>query len=122
MAVEQTGIDITMPAAADLSGAQFRFMIVDTNGRATVSGANGKVLGILQNKPNAAGAAARVRISGVSKLQLGNAGTAQQYVASNAQGFGTTASNTGDWIGAQVLTNVGGSGDITDVALRTFHY
>ena len=122
MAVTQEGIDITMPAAADLSAQQFRAMIVDTNGQATTSAALGKVIGILQNKPAAAGRGARIRISGTSKLQGGAALAEQDYVASNAQGFGTAAASLNDEVFAIVLTQTGGSGDITDVLIHRFRY
>lgn len=122
MAVTQEGIDITVPAAADLSGVQFRAMIIDTNGQGTTSGANGKVIGILQNKPAAAGRAAQIRIVGVSKLQGGAAFAEQDYIASNAQGFGTAAASLNDEVFAQALTQSGGSGDIMDVLIQRFRY
>ena len=122
MAVTQEGIDITLPAAADLSAKQFYAMIVDTTGRATTSGALGKVIGILQNKPAAAGRAAQIRIVGISKLVGGAALAEQDYVASNAQGFGTAAASLNDEVFAQVLTQSGGSGDVTDVIIQRFRY
>lgn len=122
MAVTQEGIDITLPAAGDLSAVQYRAMIVDTTGRATTSAALGKVIGILQNKPAAAGRAAQIRIAGVSKLEGGAALAEQDYVASNAQGFGTAAASLNDEVFGVVLTQSGGSGDITDVLLQRFRY
>ena len=60
-------IDVSLPAAADLSAKQYFAMKVDTSGDCAVAGANEKCLGILQNKPSAAGETARVRVQGISK-------------------------------------------------------
>jgi len=122
MAVTQEGIDITLPAAGDLSAKQYCAMIVDTTGRATTSAALGKVIGILQNKPAAAGRAARIRVVGVSKLAGGAALNEQDYITSNAQGFGTAGASLNDEIFAQALVQSGGSGDITDVLIQRFRY
>lgn len=122
MAVQQDGIDITLPAAADLSTRQYHAVAIDTNGRAALSGSAGNVVGILQNKPSALGQAARVRIVGVSKHRGGAALGEGDRLQSNAQGFGTAAAGTGDEIFAVVLTATGGSGDITDVMLDRFRY
>ena len=122
MAVTQEGMDITLPAAGDLSAKQYYAMIVDTTGRATTSAALGKVIGILQNKPAAAGRPARLRIAGVSKLVGGAALAEQDYVASNAQGFGTAAASLNDEVFSVVLTQTGGSGDVADILIHRFRY
>lgn len=122
MAVNQDGIDITLPAAADLSARQFHAVAIDTNGQVALSGAAGNVVGILQNKPSAAGQAARVRIAGVSKHRGGAALGEGDRLQSNAQGFGTATTTDGNEIFATVLTATGGSGDITDVLITRFRY
>lgn len=60
-------IDVSLPAAGDLSTKQFLAMTIDTNGRVTTATANAKVIGILQNKPDAIDTTARVRVQGISK-------------------------------------------------------
>lgn len=122
MSTSNVGIDIPLTVAADLSAAQFRFMIVGTDGRGTTSAANGKIIGILQNTPAAAGRAGVFRIAGVSKLEVGASVSAGDYLASNAQGFGTTAASLVDQIGAQALSTANGSGDYIDVLLQPFRY
>lgn len=115
-------IDVSIPAAADLSSNQYRLIVVDTNGRGTISAANNKVLGILQNKPAAQDAPARVRIAGISKMVAGEALAENDYIASNAQGFGTAAASAADEVCAICIAAVGGSADIADVVLRHFRY
>jgi hypothetical protein len=117
------GIDITLPAAADLSSYQYRFMVVDANGRGTLSTSCLAVpLGILQNKPGTADAAARIRISGVSKLVFGAATNEAALLASGPEGCGTATTTAGDGVGAVCLHAVGGSADIQDVVLNQFRY
>jgi len=116
-------IDITLPAASDLSSYQYRFVVVDANGRGTLSTSCLAVpLGILQNKPSAADAAARIRISGVSKLVYGAATNEAAELASGPEGCGTATTTSGDGVGAICLHAVGGSTDIQDVVLRNYRY
>lgn len=60
-------IDVSLVAASDLSSKQYFAMKVDTSNECEQAGANEKVLGILQNAPEA-GETARVRIQGVTKI------------------------------------------------------
>lgn len=71
MAVELQGLDIGfLKASADLSSYQHYGVKVSAD--FTVAPATAAAVdGILQNKPAAAGRACQVRISGVSKVELG---------------------------------------------------
>ena len=115
--------DITLPAAADLSSHQYKFITPDANGRGTITTtaviAN---IGILQNKPDAVNKPARIRHAGISKLLMGAAVDEGGLIGSNLQGFGTAvaAGQVGVFIGAIALAAVGGSGDIGDVLLTRF--
>ena len=116
-------VDITLPAAADLSGHQYKFVIVDANGRGTVLTACTTVpLGILQNKPGTADVGARIRVSGVSKLRFGAATNEGAELASGPEGFGTATTTSGDGVGAICLHSVGGSADINDVLIARYRY
>ena len=124
-------IDISLPAAADLSTYQYKFMTVDANGRGTVaSAATTRILGILQNKPGAVDAPARIRTAGISKL-VGGAALAEgdcltstpiDATSGSANGMGTAAAATsiGCFIGAIALAATGGSADIADVLLTRY--
>jgi hypothetical protein len=109
MAFEIPGTCITLEAAADLSAKQYYFVYVDSNGQAAVcSAATDQPIGILQDKPAAAGRACTVMVNGISKvssdaaLSLGNkVGTSADGQAA-AYAFGTdkTAFIVGTVIGA----------------------
>lgn len=116
--------DMTMPAAADLSSSQYRIMAIDANGRATVAidPQAVSIIGILQNKPDAADAAARIRTSGISKLQFGAAANEGAYVTTNPQGFGTATTTANDQVIGRVLHAPGGSADIQDVLVQYGRY
>jgi hypothetical protein len=90
MAFEIKGIDISLPAAEDLSSDQFRIVVQDaTSGKVRRPNAATDIpLGVLQNAPSAVDKAAVVRpigCGGISKVQLGatlaiNAIVAMEYV------------------------------------------
>lgn len=124
-------IDITLPAGADLSAYQYHFAAVDASGYGTItSAATTPNLGILQNKPSAAGQAARIRVAGISKLVAGAALNEGDMLAStpvdatsgSAHGFGTAAAagQVGVFVGAICLASCGASADITDVLVTRF--
>ena len=73
MAYEMDVLDITCIAAADLSSYQYRFVKLTADNTVNVCGAGEQAIGVLQNKP-IAGAAARVRVFGVSRITNGTAG------------------------------------------------
>lgn len=124
-------LDITLPAAADLSTYQYKFVKVDANGRGTITAnATDPILGILQNKPSVQDAPARIRIAGISKLVGGAAlnegdmlaSTVQDATSGSANGMGTAAAagQVGVFVGAICLAATGGSGDIADVLVTRF--
>ena len=70
MAFSENMQTISLVAASDLSGKQYYFVAVDTDGKAALTGDDGNPIGVLQNKPEA-GQAATVAIAGVTKLYIG---------------------------------------------------
>ena len=109
--------DFTLPAAGDLSSHQYKFMVVDANGRGTVAtSCTSVIIGILQNKPSATDSPARIRPAGnISKLKFGAAANEGAYLTSNEEGFGTATTQDMAHVGAIALHAPGGSGDIQDV-------
>lgn len=110
MRIHLPGQDITFDAAADLSTAQFKFMIgaaaagTSQLARVNVSGANGRTIGVLQNKPNAANLGAVVRVSGMTKLSVDNSAiVVGSPLRSDASGLGTLAGTDKDKVGAIAL-------------------
>lgn len=70
MAFEGAGHIESLEAAGDLSAAQYKFVKLDSNGQVAVcTGVTDKPIGILQDKPAAAGRVAQVMLYGVSKVQ-----------------------------------------------------
>lgn len=89
MATQEDGRPITLAASGDLSGAQYRCVKIDINGRAAVAGTGEPVVGILQNRPSALGDMCVVyRLDGTRrKAYVGAAGiTAGVPLASDSTG------------------------------------
>lgn len=115
--------DITLPASADLSSHQYKFITVDANGRGTIcTAATNPIIGILQNKPSAQDEPARIRVQGISKIYGGAALNEGDMVASNLQGFGTAAAagQVAVQVGGICLAATGGSGEYADVLVTRF--
>ncbi|MFO0271381.1 MAG: capsid cement protein [Gemmatimonadota bacterium] len=86
MAYEENRLTITLPVAADYSADQYRFVSVDSNGRALRGALNARAIGVLQNDPSALGMAGVVAVAGVSKVVAGGPVTAGAAVTTDAQG------------------------------------
>lgn len=100
MAIEQRILDVSYPAAEDLTGDQFRFVVLEAGKVRRPDSASERALGVLQNRP-AAGQAAQVRTNGVSKLVAGgaineNAQVKAEYVSASDAGKGLATTTTGD--------------------------
>jgi allophanate hydrolase subunit 2 len=112
MALQEAVKSITLPAAGDLSTKQFRLMGVNSSGQAdTIAAANAKAIGVLQNKPNAAGREAEVAISGRLKIVAGTGGVAAgAEVEADANGAVVTAAGAGSHIVGIVLVAAAAGG------------
>jgi hypothetical protein len=103
MAIEILQWDIGfLKAAADLSSKQHLFMKLSAADTANVAGAGEAIIGILQNKPAAAGRACEIRRLGVSKITAGDTVTVGAKLKSDSAGKGVAAS-TGDLYGGICL-------------------
>jgi hypothetical protein len=91
MAYEIPGFSFTLPSAADYrTGAgQFRFVNVNSSGKAVAAGAAGACIGVRQNKPNLNEAMTIVN-SGIVFVEAGAAITAGALVESDASGRAIT--------------------------------
>ena len=89
-----------------------------TGEKVVACGANEKVLGILQNKPNGSTnqATARVRILGNSKLSIAETVAFGNYLTSTAASKGEVADAANEELGAKSLTS-GESGDLIDALI-----
>lgn len=87
MAYDQNAtLDLSFPAGADLSAAQYKFVEVGTGGTVTLcNAATDRPIGVLQNKPTS-GKMATVRVIGVTKVQADAALTRGTLVGTSADG------------------------------------
>jgi hypothetical protein len=70
MAYEIPGFVVSLEAAADLSAHQYKFVKLNSSGQiAAIAAATDIPVGVLQNKPAAAGDVGEVMVLGVTKLQ-----------------------------------------------------
>lgn len=92
MAYEEILQVISADAAADLSSHQFKFVQQTTSG-INLANATSDVLGILQDKPAAAGRAGSVAVGGVSKLTCVSTGgiVAGSVLTASTVGLGVLA-------------------------------
>lgn len=74
MATEVPGLVISIEAGQDLSSDQYKVVVIASDGQVDVAGGAQTAIpvGVLQNKPSAAGSAATVMVSGVTKAIAGN--------------------------------------------------
>jgi hypothetical protein len=121
MAYIEAGVNVTLLAAADQSAKQFRFMDINTSGRAALqTSAGGRIACVSLEKPSAAGAPGTYQISGIAKVVAGAAVTAGDNVQSDTDGRAITAAS-GDHIGGIALTTVAAAGELVQVLLGSNH-
>jgi hypothetical protein len=101
---EIPGHNVTIEAAGDLSGAQFRAVTRNSAGRAALhSGQGTRMTGILQNKPSALGRAGPVMLNGTSKAVASAAIVVDAPVTTTGDGRFMTAV-TGDLVVGRAVT------------------
>lgn len=88
MAFQDLGKTISRPAAADLSTHQFKFMKINSSAQAALCSVLGeRIVGVLQDKPSAAGKAGSLMVgAGVTKITLGATLAAGASVTTSAAG------------------------------------
>jgi len=92
MAVMQSRDTRTFEAGEDLSSAQFKFVTLESDGQVDLADAAGeRAIGVLLNKPDAAGKAATVAITGKVMVEAGATVAAGAQLQTNAAGEAITA-------------------------------
>jgi len=121
MAFGARGLDVTYRCVTDLSTKQYYAVSISANHTVGLAGDAGKVIGILQNKPNGTvGESAVVRISGLSKCVVGYAASTQHLLTSDAAGKGVRTAAADEWIFGVVTDsgdNTVADGDIITVQI-----
>lgn len=124
MSTENRILDLSFPAAEDLSNDQYRFVILTSTGTVRRPDSEAEVgLGILQNAP-VSGQAAAVRIIGASKLQVNDAlgiGTfvMPEYVSAADAGKGKTSAGAPAYTRALIIEASEAEDDLASVLLTS---
>lgn len=116
-----TGVPGQTTSGSASAGKQYRF--VKVTGRRTCGLAdttsNEIVIGVLQNKPQATGAACTVAVAGVSVVEAGGTISAGAAVKTNSDGKAVAASLPGDAaLVLGVALEAGTSGKLVSVLLK----
>lgn len=93
------GFSRSYQTAGDLSGSQFKAVKLSGSTVVAVAAVGDKQIGVLQNKPSVAGAAATVMISGVTRMIAAKAITAGSPVYLDATGQATDAATSASRVG-----------------------
>ena len=123
MATQQGGIDITLSANADLSTYLYNVVEMKTTadqvGLAISPTSNGAIpMGVLQNKPAAAGREALVRIGGTTKVVAGAAITVGQECTFNASGRAIAVSSAHEWRIGVAMSAAAADGDEIEMKMH----
>lgn len=121
MAESNYVLDLTFKAGANLATKQYYLLKADTTAdQVVLAGANDKVLGVLQDKPNAAGKSASVTVIGTTKVVLGNTVAYGDSLISDANGkaIAVGATVNGNVIGYALAAGV--AGDIIRMLVARF--
>ena len=103
-------------AAADLSSYQYCFCTMSAAHTVTYCGANGKVIGIIQNlDADAAGKSVNVVVAGRSKLKVNEAVAINKLLTSTSAGAGEVVDNAGEFVGAIAVEAATAQNDVIEV-------
>ena len=116
---QQLGVlEITRKAEKDLSTKQYYF--VEMGGAAgqidVCDNAGDLVLGVLQNKPNAANKLCAIRVMGTTKVICGGTVTEMARVGTDVDGKCVVKSTAADLV-AGIALEAGAAGDIIEILL-----
>lgn len=118
MAYEIPGQMVTLQASTDLSDYQYRFVTVDSNGKAALAANGAPVFGVLQNKPSD-DQAASIMINGLSKVVAhGSTVAVGDLVTSSSVGMAAAAAAGEYTVGRVVLGSSGSTGRVLTIALE----
>ena len=117
MAESHPGIVMTFKASGDLSSYQYHFVYLSAANTVSLCGANGKAIGILQNKPDAANESAEVMVTGVSKLVAGEEIDRGRFLTSKSDGHAEEVDAAGEFARAIAIEAAAADGDIITVLL-----
>lgn len=116
--LESTGT-ITLPASGDLSSSQYCFVALASDGEVEICDTSGEAsLGVLTNKPSAAGYAALVQVSGVAIVKFGGTVSPGGQVMTDTSGRAVAHSGANKVLGTYVGSANVASGEWGSVLLQ----
>jgi len=122
MAFEIPLFQITLPAGADLSSDQFKYVKLNSSGQAILCAAATDIpIGILQTKPDAAGEEATIMVCGISKLSSDAALSIADQVGTSADGQGDAkigGTDTTEYSVGQVIVASAAAGGLAVVTVN----
>lgn len=120
MATENLGKTITLPIATTALNKQYRFVTVDSAGRAALAADGGDAIGVLQDDAATLDYATCVMVgNGITKVMAGAATTLGGYVASDSTGRAVDPA-TGDRILGEFLEAATAAGDIVSILFQKY--
>jgi len=122
MSQQKYGLDLTFEAGADLRTKQYYILYLSGDQTVSVSGSNGKAIGVLQNEPNS-GEAAQVRVSGTTKVIASDTSIAAgDYLTSDGNGKAEEADANNEFCIGMALEAVDTGDDIIEMLIDRFVY
>lgn len=119
MSYEIPGMTRSVEAAGDLTASYLRFVKLAGATITAIAATSDAAYGVLQNKPNAAGIAGTVMLSGVTRVKSGKALAAGVAVYIDSVGRATDAVVAGKCVGV-TLTACSGADQGVSVDLKPF--
>lgn len=113
---QQAAVFITVPAGSDLSAKQYYFMDV-TTGKLALAGAGTRVVGVLDNDPDAEDKPGTLQISGVARVLAGGTITSGAGVAAASTGKAEAATGSAFVVGISVSAATVSAGEYCEVLL-----
>jgi len=122
MAWEIPNLTISLKAAGDLSSDQYKFMTLDSSGDAVLCTAVTDIpVGVLQNKPDAAGKVAQLMVIGAGKVKAVGALTIGWLIGTFSDGLAerkTPGTETTEFIVGQVLEATGAANELATALIN----
>ena len=120
MSYEENLETISIEAGSDLSAAQYLFVDVASDSQIDVVGTKGaKAIGILQDKPAAAGRPGCIAIGGVSKVECGATIAAGAEVISDDDGAALAKDAVSQFVMGTALEG-GDAGEIIAIRMKAY--
>jgi len=121
MSFDQSVNCLSLEAGSDLSAAQHLFVDVATDKQVDVVATKGaKAVGVLQDKPAAAGRIGSVAIGGITKVKAGAAFNAGAELISTAAGKAIVTDAVNQYIMGTALEAATADGDIVAMIINRY--